>query len=123
PLFDLRGADQPAGAAAHRFAGRAQRRAATDGTVLGVDVLLRALRPFLRNNGDDLRNDVAGALQDDGVADAHVLAFDLVLVVQRGVAHQHAADIHRLQACDRRERAGAADLDVDPFQHGYRLLG
>ena len=31
---------------------------------------------------DDLRDHVSGALDRDGVADAHVLARDLVLVVQ-----------------------------------------
>ena len=34
----------------------------------------------------------------DGVADAHVLAPDLVLVVQRRVGHRDAADEHRLRA-------------------------
>ena len=49
----------------------------------------------------------------DGVADAHVLAPDLVLVVQRRVGHRDAADEHRLEPRDRRDRAGAADLHAD----------
>jgi hypothetical protein len=46
---------------------------------------------------DDLRDHVAGALQDHPVADAHVLALDLVLVVQRRARDHDAADGDRLQ--------------------------
>ena len=80
---------------------------------LGEHERLRVLRPPLEYHGNDLRDHVAGALQHHGVADADVLAGDLVLVVQRRVLHQHAADIHRLEPRDRRQRAGAADLDAD----------
>ena len=82
-----------------------------------------ALRPPLGHHRNDLRDHVAGALQHDRVADADVLARDLVLVVQRRILHQHAADIHRLQPRHRRQRAGAADLDSDVLQHRHRLLG
>ena len=64
----------------------------------------------------DLRDDVAGALHDDRVADPHVLARDLVLVVQRRVRDDDAADGDRLELGDRRQRAGAADLDVDVLE-------
>ena len=50
-------------------------------------------------------------------------AADVILVVERGVLDHDAADGDRLQARDRRERAGAADLDVDRQQLGGRLLG
>ena len=57
---------------------------------------------------DHLRDDVAGALDDDGVADADIAALaqrlavaadalDVVLVVQRGVLHDDAADADRLE--------------------------
>ncbi len=52
----------------------------------------------------------------DAVADRLAVgadALDVILVVQRGVLHHHAADRHRLELGDRRQRAGAADLDVD----------
>ena len=74
---------------------------------------VRLLRPPLRHHGNHLRDHVAGALDHHRVADADVLAGDLVLVVQRRAAHQHAADVDRLQLGDRRQRAGAADLDMD----------
>ena len=113
PLDALRRADQAAGAAPHRLAGRAHRVAAADRADLGEHEGLRVLRPPFGHHGNDLRDHVAGALQHHGVADADVLAGDLVLVVQRRVLHQHAADIHRLEPRDRRQRAGAADLDAD----------
>ena len=72
---------------------------------------------------DDFRNHVAGAAHDDRVADAHVLAPQLALVVQRGVGHRHAADEHRLQPRHRRQRAGAADLHLDAEHLGGLLLG
>src|SRR5690606_18658837 len=74
------------------------------------------------DHADDLGDDVASALQDDGVADADVLAGDLVFVVQGGVAHHDAADGDGVQARDGGQGAGAADLDVDAFQHGRGLL-
>ena len=74
---------------------------------------LGALRPLVEHDAHDLRDDVAGAPHDDRVADADVLAGDLVLVVQRGVGDHHAADRHRLELGGRRQRAGAADLDLD----------
>ncbi|MNQ56612.1 hypothetical protein D3C85_707420 [compost metagenome] len=74
------------------------------------------------DHADDLGDDVAGALQDDRVADAHVLAGDLVLVVQGGVAHHDAADSDGVQAGDGGQGAGAADLDVDAFQNRRGLL-
>ena len=95
---------------------------------------LRILRPLVDHDVDDLRNHVAGALDDDGVADPDIAALaqllavaadalDVVLVVQRDVLHDDAADADRLELADRRERAGAADLDLDIPQHGDGALG
>src|SRR3546814_21006162 len=54
-------------------------------------------RPALHHHTDDLRDHIAGALHDHRIADAHVLAGDLILVLQGGVGDQHTADIDRLQ--------------------------
>ena len=64
---------------------------------------------------DDLRNHVAAAFDQHPVADPHAQPLDLVHVVQRGAAHRSAADRNRLERCDRRELAGAADLHQDVF--------
>src|SRR5262249_43422848 len=95
---------------------------------------LRALRPLVDDDIDHLRDHVAGALDHDGVADPDIAAladrfavatdtFDVVLVVQRDILDDDAADTHRLQLADRRQRAGAADLDLDVAQHGHGALG
>ena len=84
---------------------------------------LRVRRALLQDHAEDLRDHVAGALHNHGVADAHVLAGDLVLVVQRRILHDHAADGDRLQLRNRRQRARAADLDFDAAQDRGRLLG
>ena len=51
------------------------------------------------------------------------LALDVVLVVQGRARHHDAADGHRLELGDRRQRAGAPDLDPDRAHHGLGLLG
>ena len=104
------------------------------GALLRKMIGLRVLRPLVDDDVDDLRDDVAGALDDHGVADADVAAvaqhlalaadaLDVILVVQRDVLHHHAADADRFQLADRRERAGAADLDLDVLQDGDGALG
>ncbi len=59
----------------------------------------------------------------DRVADADVLARDLVLVVQRRVGNDHATHRNRLELGHRRQRARAAHLDLDIAQDRCRLLG
>jgi hypothetical protein len=84
---------------------------------------LGARGPLVGHELQDLRDDVAGALQDHRVADAQVAALDLVGVVERGVDDGDAADGHGAEAGDGGQGAGAADLDVDGLQDGARLLG
>src|SRR6202022_138553 len=90
--------------------------------------------PLVEHHVHHLRDDVAGALDDDGVADADIAALaqwlavaadalDVILVVQRDVLHDDAADADRLQLADRREGAGAPDLDLDIPEHGHGALG
>ena len=117
-LLGLRRTDQPAGAAPHHvgaaglLVGLAHRLAAARRADLGHLVGLGALGPLVEHDAHHLRDHVAGAAHDHRVADADVLARDLVLVVQRGVGDDHAAHRHRLELGGRRERAGAADLDA-----------
>ena len=80
-------------------------------------------RPFLKHRAQDLRDDVARALHDDRIADADILARDLVLVVKRCVLHDDAANGDGREFRHRRQRACAADLNIDVLQHGHRLLG
>ena len=97
PLHPLRRADQPARAAAHRLARRADGVAATGRANVGKHERRRSIRPTIHHYRNDLRDHVAGALQNDGVTDADILARDFVLIVQRRPRDQDAAHIHRFQ--------------------------
>src|SRR6478736_1490659 len=90
--------------------------------------------PLVDHDIDHLRNHVASALDDDGIADPYIAAVtqlfpvtadapDVVLVVQRDVLHDDAADADRLQFADRCKRAGAPDLNLDIAQHRRRPFG
>ena len=134
-LDGLRGTDQSARATAHDvgLAGLlidfAQGfRAADRADEVSVPVArkherLSAIGALLEQDLEHLRDDVAGALHGDGVADAHVLAGDLVFVVQRGVGDHDAADGDRMQFGHRGERTGAPDLDLDRLHAGGGALG
>ena len=69
--------------------------------------------------GDDL----AGALDDDVVADEQALGLDLVGVVEGRDAHARAADDHRLEDGKRGEHTGTSHRDLDVVEAGDRLLG
>ena len=84
---------------------------------------LRARRPALGEHAHHLRDHVPGAAHDHRVPGAHVLALHLVDVVQRDVAHRHAADEHRLQARHGRQRPGAPHLELDAAHHGEHFIG
>src|SRR5262245_15874995 len=89
---------------------------------------------LVRNDIDDLGNNIAGTLDHDRVADADVAAVAqlftaaayapyVVLVVQRDILHDDAANADRLQFANGREGAGAANLDLDTLEHGDCALG
>ena len=73
-------------------------------------------RTLFQHHADNLRNHVAGALHDHRVANAHILARNFVLIVQRRIGDDDAADRHRIEPRHRRQRAGAPDLDFDVAQ-------
>ncbi len=72
---------------------------------------------------NDLWNDVAGALDDDPVADADVLVVDMILVVQGRAGHDHAADGDRLEFGNRCQDAGAPDLNGNGFERRFGFFG
>ena len=121
PLEPLRRADQAAGAADVDLAFLGDRLGCAFGAMVGEDV--RLARLVAGQVLDHLRDDVAGALDAHAVADAQAEPRDLVAVVERDVGDDHAADADRLQPPDRRQLAGAADLDVDRFERGLGFLG
>src|SRR5262249_38660713 len=128
-LYALRRADQSADAASdgilfpRRGIDLAHGVAATGRTDRGKAKSFRARAALRLNYPQNLRDDVARALHDDRITDAHVFARDLILVMQRGVLHHDAADGHRLKLGDRGQCPGAADLDLNVAQDRGRLLG
>ncbi len=82
-----------------------------------------ARRSLGEDRPDDFGDHVAGAPDDHGVARAHVLARDVVLVVQRGERDVRAADEHRLEHRERRRPAGPTDADHDVVENSRLLLG
>ena len=69
----------------------------------------------------DLWNHVARALNHHFVADLETEPLNLVLVMQRGARHRHAAHLDRPQVRHRRQRARAANLHFDRFHRRHRL--
>ena len=122
-LLALRRAYQAAGTARDRLAGQANYFGAAFRAALGQHELRRIRLPALGQHPHDFGYYVARATNNDRISDAHVLAPHFVFVVQRGANHRHATDEYRLQACHRRQRAGAPHLDVDRQHFGRKLLG
>src|SRR3954453_22902848 len=121
PLEALRWADEAAGATDVDFALLTHGFAAAFGAMVGEDVGWARL--VARKIFDHLRDDVAGALDAHAVADAQAEPGDLVAVVERDIGDNDPADADWLEAPDRRELAGAAHLDADRPERGFRFLG
>src|SRR5690606_29537499 len=79
--------------------------------------------PVGEHGAEDLGDDVAGPADDDGVARAHVLGPDLVLVVEGGLPHRDAAHEDGLEHGVGRGPTGAAHRHLDVEQLGGALLG
>src|SRR5204863_517800 len=77
-----------------------------------TEVALLAGAPF-RERLEHIGDDVARSLDEHVVADADVLALDLVHVVERSVRDRYAADVDRFERGDRSDHAGAADARPD----------
>ena len=80
-------------------------------------------RSCAEHRAHDLGDDVSRLAHDDGVAGAHVLQADLVLVVQAGEPDDRAGDANRLQLRERRRPPGAPDRDEDVLEQRGLLLG
>src|SRR5262249_42649303 len=103
-------------------------------TLLREPIRLCIARALVDHDGAHLGDPAAGARAPPGLAKAEAAppaqlfpppadAFDVILIMQRRVLHDDAADADRLELGDGRERAGAAHLQLDVPQHGHRALG
>ncbi len=84
------GRAQRVDAAAHHLVGLAHQLAVAGGAAVGHHPRPGALGPLLEQRAHDLRDHVARLVEQHRVADAHVLARHLVLVVQGAAAHRRA---------------------------------
>src|SRR5579872_4154412 len=84
---------------------------------------LARTRLALLGHAYDVGNHVAGALDQHGIALAHVLAADFVEVVERGVRNRHAGERHRLELCNRGERTDPPDVHRNLVDPRLGLLG
>ena len=66
-------------------------------------------------HADDMRNDLTRLFDNHGIADAHVLAIDLLGIVQARTAYGRAGDLDRLQVSHRRDRPALAHLHANVF--------
>ncbi len=120
PLLELRRARRVRAPPVHLALGLHRRRAA-DRTALGRRPGASPLRPLLLHHAHDLGDHLPAALDEDGVAHPHVLAGDLLLVVEGRPAHGGPGQRHRREVGDRSQLAGAAHLHLDRL-HGRRRL-
>jgi len=79
--------------------------------------------PALGQHSRHFGNHVPGTANDHGIADPHVLAGELIHIVQSRVAHRDSADEYRLQPCHGRQGAGAAHLKFHRTHRRQRFFG
>ena len=121
-LLALRAAIDAGGAAGIDLAFFPCHGTAADRAGIGHGKRHRAFRALLKHHRYHFGDHVTGAAHHHGIANAHILAVRLFLVVQRGIGHGHATHKHRLQLGHRCELAGTADLHVDAAHHGQHFL-
>ncbi len=77
-----------------------------------------AFRAPIGNDLHHFRNDVPGATHEDRVANPHVLAVQLIHVVQGRVAHRYAADEYRFEPGHGRQCPSPTHLELDVADDG-----
>src|SRR5579885_1493314 len=105
-LDHLRRAEEPACAAADSLASPGLRIGFTHGSRAADRALVRknirfcVLWPLFQYRPKDLRNDISRALHPDRIANADVLAGDLIFVVKRRIGDHNAANRDGIEICN-----------------------
>ncbi len=82
----------------------------------------RAGGPLLREHAHHFRDDVAALLDDDGVAHPHVLAGEILVIVQGRPLDGRPAEQNRIEVRHRGQRSRPPDVDADLAHDGHGLL-
>ena len=101
----------------------AHRRCAADGTGIADDVRHGARGAFLEDDRLHARDDLAGFIDEDRVADAHIQPRDIVLIVQGRTLHARAAELHGVEYRRRRDAPRTTDGELDLPEHRLFFLG
>lgn len=105
------------------FAGSAFGFGLSTGTAVGDGVGQGEWIAAFGDDRYDFGDYIACTLDHDVIADADIFFVDLVLVVERGAGDDDASDLDRFEVGDRRQFAGASDLELDIEDLGDLLLG
>ena len=118
----LRRTEQATGTACNRFSicTRYQRTAHRAGC--RHVKLFRTLVALLFYHTHDFRNDITGTAYNDAITATHILALNLVCIMQGGIGHRDTTDKHRFQPRYRRQRTGAPHLDINAQHRGLAFL-
>ena len=122
-LLALCGTEQSADATGHRFALAPLHCRIADRASQGHHELALLTTATFNQYPHHFRNHIAGATHHHHITQTHILAAQLVFVMQRGVSHGDTAHQHRLQPCHRGQGASATDLHIDTQHRGQRLFG
>ena len=122
PLDPLRRADQPAGAADVDLAFLAHRLAAAFGAMVGEDVGRRGSSSGVRFSTTCGMTSPARWISTRSPTRTPSRAISS-RIVERALATMTPPTPTGFSRADRRQLAGAADLDVDRLERGLRLLG
>ena len=120
-LLELRGAIEGHAAVRHLVT-LMNHGTAAGGASLGHIPLDRVGGALVQHRTNDLRDHVAGLVDDDGIAHAHVLAANLVEIVQGCAGDGGAGHRDGVELGNRGEHAGAPHLDANLTQNGGLLL-
>ena len=122
PFNALGRTDEPARTAPHRISLASLplltlRMAAASRTHFWKFIRFRATRPLLCHHGNNLRDHIARPLHNNCIANTQVLAGNFILVMQRGIGHNHTANRDGPEPRDWRQSPRAPHLNFNTFQN------
>ena len=99
-----------------RFTLLSNNRRATTGASLRHNPRLRIPRAQRKDRAQNLRNNIAGFSDDNGIANTHILTQNLVFVMEGSSSNRRASNQNRIKLGNRRARACSPNLNSDITQ-------